>query len=301
MDSVAVIVLNWNRRDDTLRCLDSLAQSTAVPFDTLVVDNASSDDSVEAVRSTYPDVRIIENSTNLGYAGGNNVGIEAAMHENYAYVLVLNNDTVVDPAAIGRLVDLAKLEPDAGVIAPAICYLDDPQRVWSAGGTIDWQRGTVKTSYLDASLSDLPRRPYTTDHVTGCCMLLRIEALRRAGLIDPRFFLYFEETEWCVRIARAGYQIMVNPEARIWHAIRPDEQSGSPAIAYYMTRNQLLFFKLSGAPATTRLRAAARQVRALLSLYIRPHSAARARGRRPMARAMWDHVLGQYGPAPIAW
>ena len=129
-------------------------------------------------------------------------------------------------------------------MAPSIFYLDDPQRVWSAGGTIDWQRGVVETTYVNEPASELPAKPYSTEHVTGCCLLLRAEALRRAGLIDQRFFLYFEETEWCVRIARSGYQILVEPAAQIWHAIRPDEQSGSPAIAYYMTRNQLLFFKL---------------------------------------------------------
>ncbi len=299
--SVAAIVLNWNRRDDTLRCLASVERSTYPSFDTIVVDNGSVDDSVRAIRTAFPAVRVIQNGDNLGYTGGNNVGLSAALAKGYEYALLLNNDTVVHPEALDRLVTLADLEPDIGIVAPSIFYLDEPQRVWSAGGTIDWRLGAVQTSYLDASASDLPRRPYTADHVTGCCMLLRCEALRRAGLIDQRFFLYFEETEWCVRIARSGYQIMVEPAARIWHAIKPDERTGSPAIAYYMTRNQLLFFKLTGAPLTTRVRAAARQVRTLLSLYVRPHTAARARGRRPMARAMWDHLLGHYGPAPVAW
>lgn len=299
--SVAVIILNWNRRDDTLRCLASVERSTYPTFDVIVVDNGSVDDSVDAIRSAFPAVRVIRNQENLGYAGGNNVGLRAAIEENYDYVLLLNNDTVVDPGALERLVSLADLETDTGIVAPAIFYLDEPQRIWSAGGTIDWQRGTVETNYLDVDVSELPRRPYSTDHVTGCCMLLRTTALRQAGLIDQRFFLYFEETEWCVRFARSGYRILVEPAAHIWHAIRPDERSGSPAIAYYMTRNQLLFFKLTGAPFSTRVRAASRQVRTLASLFMRPHSAARARGRRPMARAMWDHVLGHYGPAPIAW
>lgn len=299
--SLALIVLNWNRKDDTLRCLASIERSSYASFDTIVVDNASVDDSVQAIHKTYPQVRIIENRENLGYAGGNNVGLEAALTDGYEFVLLLNNDTIVDPMALERLMSLAECEPQAGIVAPSIFYLDDPQRVWSAGGTIDWQRGVVGSSYLNALAAELPSKPYHTDHVTGCCLLLRAEALRRAGLIDQRFFLYFEETEWCVRIARSGYQILVDPAAHIWHEIHPDEQSGTPAIAYYMTRNQLLFFKLAGAPVMTRLRASARQVRTLISLYLRPHSAARRRGRRPMMRAMWDYMLGHFGPAPIAW
>lgn len=301
VSSVAVIILNWNRRDDTLHCLASVGQSTYPAFEVIVVDNGSIDDSVQAIHSAFPAVRIIQNRENLGYAGGNNVGLRAAIDDGVDYVLLLNNDTVVKPDALERLVSLADLEPDAGIVSPAIFYLDEPQRVWSAGGLIDWQRGTIETSYLDTDVSDLPRRPYSTDHVTGCCMLLRTAALRQAGLIDQRFFLYFEETEWCVRIGRSGYRILVEPTAHIWHAIRPDERSASPAVAYYMTRNQLLFFKLTGAPLATRLRAAGRQIRTLVSLFVQPHTAARARGRRPMARAIWDHVLGRYGPAPVAW
>lgn len=299
--SVAVIVLNWNRKDDTLRCLESIEQSRYPAFDTIVVDNASVDDSVPAIRTAFPEMRIIQNCENLGYAGGNNVGITAALNEGYDYVLVINNDTIVAPDALKRLVRVAEREPEAGIVAPAICYLDDPERVWSAGGTINWHEGIVRMSYIDTLAANLPAAAYPTDHVTGCCLLLRAGALRRAGLIDRRFFLYFEETEWCVRIARSGYTILVEPAARIWHDISPAEQTGSPAIAYYMTRNQLLFFKLTGAPATTRVRAATRQLRTLLSLYVRPHSAARARGRRPMMRGIWDHVHGRYGPAPVAW
>jgi GT2 family glycosyltransferase len=299
--SLAVIVLNWNRKDDTLRCLASIERSSHASFDTIVVDNASSDDSVQAIRETFPTVRIMQNRTNLGYAGGNNVGLETALADGYEYILLLNNDTIVDPLAFERLVSLAEREPKTGIVAPSIFYLDDPKRVWSAGGTIDWQRGIVETSYFNAPESALPTKPYAADHVTGCCLLLRAEALRTAGLIDQRFFLYFEETEWCVRIARSGHQILVEPAAHIWHAIRPDEQSGSPAIAYYMTRNQLLFFNLTGAPVMTRARASVRQLRTLLSLYLRPHSAARIRGRQPMLRAIWDHMRGHYGPAPIAW
>jgi hypothetical protein len=295
---VAVIILNWNRKADTLRCLASIELSNYPAADVTVIDNASTDGSVEAVESAHPEVRIIRNATNLGYAGGNNVGLRTALDEGYPYVLILNNDTVVDAGAIEKLVALAEASPDAGIVAPAICYLDQPELVWSAGGTIDWAGGRVESTYVDIPASRLPQGAFSVDHVTGCCLLLRAEAIRKAGLIDPRFFLYFEETEWCVRVVRRGYSILVEPAARIWHDISPGEQEGSPAIAYYMTRNQLLFFSATRAPLGTRLRAAARQLRTVASLFIRPHSAARARGRTPMLRAMRDHALRRYGPAP---
>jgi GT2 family glycosyltransferase len=295
---VAIIVLNWNRKDDTLRCLASLERATYPAASVIVVDNASTDGSVEAIRAAFPAARNIENATNLGYAGGNNAGLQAALADGFPFVLVLNNDTVLHPEAVERLVACATSHPGAGIVAPAICYLDHPERVWSAGGTIDWSAGVVSSTYVDQPSGQLPGHPYTVDHVTGCCMLLRAEAVRTSGMIDPRFFLYFEETEWCVRIARHGYEIVVEPAARIWHDIQPAEQEGSPAIAYYMTRNQLLFLNAAQAPLSTRLRAAGRQVRTIASLFVRPHSPARARGRASMLRAMRDHVLRRYGPAP---
>lgn len=296
---VAVIVLNWNRRDDTLRCLASLSRSSYPELTTILVDNASDDGTVEAARERFPHLRIIENHANLGFAAGNNVGIQAALDAGCDYVMLLNNDTIVAPDAIGLMVQCIEHDATIGIVAPAIPYLSRPEVVWSAGGNIDWRVGEPESRYFETPLSALPAEPYQVDHVTGCCMLVRSSTIRLAGQLDPRFFMYFEETEWCVRIANAGYRIMVEPRALVWHAIEPKDQTGSPLIAYYMTRNRLLFLRATHAPLWTLIRTLLWQIRTLGSLFVRPHSRERARGRIPMMRAMRDFLLGRYGSFPI--
>jgi GT2 family glycosyltransferase len=299
-ERLLVIVLNWNRYADTLRCLASLADTSISLTDILVVDNASTDGSVEAIRSSFPTVQIVRNTENLGYAAGNNVGLHHAIEARYEYALLLNNDTVVATDAIDALVEPLRAHPRIAVCGAAIAYLSEPTRVWSAGGVIQRRDGSVTTDWLDRHMADLPSATYAVDHVSGCCLLVRVSAIQQVGFLDPRFFMYFEETEWCARFTRANWEIVVNPAARIWHAIDPVAQSGSPAIAYYMTRNHLLFLRASRAPLSAWAITVFRQFRTVVSLFIRPHTANRTRGRMPMLRAMRDFTLGRFGPLNAA-
>lgn len=296
MSSVAVVIVNWNRRDDTLRCIASVQASTGCRPDIFLVDNASSDGSVEAVAAAHPDVNIVVNELNLGFAEGNNVALRRVLAANYPYVMLLNNDTAVAADALQWMLETMRLHPRVGVVSPAICYLDQPDIVWSAGGTIDWRSGSVGSSFFNAPRQGLPTEPFEAGHVSGCCMLLTRSAILDAGLLDPRFFMYYEETEWCVRIARSGHRILVAPRAVIWHAIEPRRQEGSPAIAYYMTRNHLLFLSATRAPLRAWIMTVGAQLRTVGSLFITPQSLARSRGRVPMLRAMRDFARGRFGP-----
>ena len=296
---VAVIVVNWNRQADTLRCLASLVAAGQPPADVFLVDNASTDGTVAAVRAAFPSVRVVENDRNLGFAAGNNVALRLALAAGYPYLLLLNNDAIVAPDAIERLLEPLLADPEAGVAGPAICYPAAPDRIWSAGGAVDRRRGTVTSAWLDTPASALPEQPFAVDHVSGCCLLVRAAALTRAGLLDERFFMYYEETEWCLRIARQGYRVVVAPAARVWHDISPQAQAGSPAIAYYMTRNHLLLLRATRAPASAWRHTLYWQGRTLLSLYLRRHSAERVRGRWPMVLALRDFALGRFGPTAL--
>jgi GT2 family glycosyltransferase len=295
-EPIAVVVVNWNRRDDVLRCLASLAASRGARADVIVVDNASTDGSADALEAAFPDARVIRNQRNDGFAEGNNIALRVVLERDYRYVMLLNNDTVVAPDALSRLRDALENNAALGAVSPAMCYLSAPDTVWSAGGQINWRTGAVTSAWQDVPRATLPAHPYLVDHVSGCCMLLRAEVIARAGLLDPRFFMYFEETEWCARIARCGYGIAVEPRAFIWHAIEPQRQAGSPAIAYYMTRNHLLFLRATRAPLSAWAVTLFRQARTVVSLFIRPHTAERARGRMPMLRGMRDCALGRFGP-----
>jgi GT2 family glycosyltransferase len=295
LNRVAVIVLNWNRRDDTLRCLDSLAAVTEPAIDVFMVDNGSSDNSEEAVREAFPLVRVVQNGANFGFAEGNNAAIRLALAEGYRWIMLLNNDTTLAEDAIAELLQPLVDDETIGISSGAIVYMATPETVWSAGGRIDRPTGRVLTDWLDQPLAALPGETYSVDHVSGCAMLLRSAAIRKAGLLDPRFFMYYEETEWCARIAACGYRIVVNPRAVIHHSIDPAAQAGSPSIAYYMTRNHLLFLRATGAPVRAWAYTLYWQGRTLASLFVRPSSPTRARGRVPMLRAIRDFLLGRFG------
>jgi GT2 family glycosyltransferase len=235
---VCIIVLNWNGQIDTLACLASLSQVNYPAYTTVVVDNGSSDGSVAAIRAAYPQVTLIETGDNLGYVGGNNVGLEHAKAIGADYALLLNNDTEVAPDFLNRLVKAAEADPAIGVVGPTIYYFNRPAVIWSAGGAIDWRRGRTWMIGLDqVDRGQFGTSPRLVDFVTGCAMLIKMPLVEQVGMLDPRFFAYYEETEWCTRVARAGFKILHVPQAKIWHKISPVARETSPQVHYYMTRN----------------------------------------------------------------
>jgi GT2 family glycosyltransferase len=258
---VVVVVLNWNGAQDTLRCLESLQKVAYRRCDVLVVDNGSSDDSVGLLRRAFPDVELIETGDNLGYAGGNNVGIERALARGADYIVLLNNDTVVDPGFLDTLVEVAGRYPKAAFLGPKILYLDRPDILWFGGGRIDWSNGP---SHIDHDTKDVlaDTTAREVDYITGCCLMVRASAITAIGVMDPRFFLLFEESDWCVRARERGWQSVYVPHARILHAVSQSFGGpGSPTYRYYFARNELLFYSkhLRGFPLVRALRNAHRR------------------------------------------
>ncbi len=293
---VAIIVLTYNGLADTLACLASL-EGLDYPrecYRVVVVDNASQDGTPAVVREAYPRVVVIENGANLGFAAGNNAGLRYALAQGYDYALLLNNDTEAAPDMLTELVHAAEADPCAGAVGPIIYYHAAPTRVWSAGGWIDWEQGI---SRMEGEIEDRGQFMATreVDFVTGCAMLLRRAALKRAGLLDERFFMYFEETEWCVRARRAGFRILFAPRAKLWHKIPLNARFDKEYLAYYMTRNRLLFLRATGAQPRTWFNALVLQdLRTYLSLCLRPKWRAR-RGRIGMRLAWMDFWRGRFG------
>jgi len=294
---VAVIVLNWNGRDDTLACLESLRQLDYPNYEVIVVDNGSTDGSVKAVRASFPGMTILETGANLGFAEGNNVGLRHALTHGADYVLLLNNDTEVAADFISLLVDAVEVTPRAGVAGPTIYYFDRPATIWSAGGAIDWQRGDTQMIGLDEVDEGQYDAIREVDFVTGCALLTRREVIEEAGMLDPRFFMYYEEAEWCVRAARAGYKILHVPQTHVWHKITPAQQATSPRIHYYMTRNRMLFLRSTQAGARAWLHTLlAEYLRTLVSWTVRPRWRSQRAQRRAMIEAIADFVRNQFGP-----
>jgi len=218
--SVAIVVLNWNGRNLTLDCLQSLDAVSTPGVRIFVVDNASSDGGVGAIRERYGSrVTIIENASNLGFAAGNNVGIRRALDEGVDFILLLNNDTVVAPDFLDHLLRPFLTMPALGITAPKIYYAEPADQIWFAGGEISMWRGVARHT----GIREIDRGQYDTardiDYATGCALLARRSVFEKIGDLDPGYRAYFEDADLCVRARAAGFRIRYVPESRVWHRI----------------------------------------------------------------------------------
>jgi GT2 family glycosyltransferase len=242
---VAVVVVNWNGKDYSLECLKSLQEQLHVEINVVLVDNGSTDGSVSSIRKEYPEVVIVESEQNLGYAGGNNLGMVLALEQGFEYVLVLNNDTVLATDCVYQLIMDLERHPEAAAAAPKSYYLESPHQIYFAGGAI---RRTGQTIHIGGGCGDGPEFCHTfdTEWLNGCAIMFRSRALRDVGLFEPKFFLLFEETDWSLRARNVGYRLRFVPQAKLWHKVSPSfGASASTLYLYYHTRNQLLWIERS--------------------------------------------------------
>ncbi len=241
---VYIIILNWNQLELTLDCLESLGKIDYPRYEVILVDNGSIDDSVTAIRQRYPHLEIIENGDNLGFTEANNIGIRRALAQDADYVLLLNNDTVVHPAFVSALVSTAEADPSIGMVGSKMYYYDLPQTIWCAGNAINWSNGQVirlQAGEVDEN-SGCVEAPRQVDFITACSLAIKRSLLDDVGLMDGNFFIYYSETDWCVRAARRGYRIVYVPGSKIWHKVSAAMGTSSPATDYYMTRDAWLFY-----------------------------------------------------------
>jgi len=218
--SIAIIVLNWNGRDLTLDCLRSLEAVSTPNLRTILVDNASTDGTLDAVRRIHGErITVIVNADNLGFAAGNNVGIRHALAGGADFILLLNNDTVVAPDFVDHLLRPMLSTREIGITAPKIYYAEPKDRIWFAGGEISMWRGMAKHT----GIRETDRGQYDTEHdidyATGCAFLARRAVFEKIGDLDPGYRAYFEDADFCVRARKAGFRIRYIPAAHVWHRI----------------------------------------------------------------------------------
>jgi GT2 family glycosyltransferase len=243
--SVAVIVLNWNGLDDTVECLHSLMRVEYPRCETVVVDNASRQSPRQRIQSEFPSVTYLETEENLGYAGGNNVGIRYALEHGHDYVFVLNNDTIVEPGFLGPAIAVAESDPAIGVVGIKIMAWDEPDRVWVAYGDLTYRHSLVRlVGYYgyDDGRYDQQR---DVDWIPGTAMLFPRRALERVGLFDENFFAYHEDVDWCTVARERGLRVVFAPNARILH--KGHRSSGGRGYVtprqYLAGRNMVLFVR----------------------------------------------------------
>jgi GT2 family glycosyltransferase len=233
---LVAVVLSWNGRDDTLACLDSLQG-----IDTICVDNGSEDGSADAVAERFPGVELIRTGVNLGFAAGNNVGIRRALKRGADWVLLLNNDALVQPGFAAALAAAPGRHPDAGVLACKVYELEQPDVLWYAGGSFNpllGYSGRVRGAHRrDDGRFD---EEIEVDWATGAAMAVSRQALERAGLLDEELFAYVEDVDWCLRIRKAGLRVVFVPQARVWHRVSASTGGpASPTSLRYHCRNTL--------------------------------------------------------------
>lgn len=244
---IAIILLNWNGKKDTLECLASLEKVDYPNFQTIVVDNGSSDDSVTAIRAAHPSVPILETRANLGFAGGNNVGIEWALRHHAEWVLLLNNDTTVDPPLLKAFIQAAASQPKAKILGAKILRYHQPTLIDHLGGY--WNPHLAE---FVSPESGQPDHPYLNmqrvDYVCGAALLMHRSVPETIGLLETNFFLFWEETDFCFRARRAGFEVWTAPEAKIWHKVSSSFTGGKPHTHYFWWRSRLLWIERNCTP-----------------------------------------------------
>lgn len=244
---VSIVIVNWNGWEDTIECLESIYKIDYPDYDIILVDNHSYDDSVKRIKEHFEGkvFIVIENEENYGFAEGNNIGIRYALkYSNPKYILLLNNDTVVDEDFLKELVNEGEKNEHVGILGPKIYYYDKPKAIWSAGCKISWKfaRGIqIGTYEVDKGQYDDQKE---VEYVSGSAFLIKTDVVDEIGLMDKNYFLYFEESDWTLRANQAGYKSLYVPNAKVWHKV---SQSGGgiskPIGLYYITRNRWIFMK----------------------------------------------------------
>lgn len=296
---VGVVIVNWNGWQHTIAACRSLDGSLHQNLKIIVIDNASSDDSLPQLRAALPQAEIIANSANAGFAGGCNIGIRRALDLNCDYIFLLNNDALAESQTISRLIDASQSKSDAAVLGSAVVYAASGayQFFGSRAGTLVGEPEDFKFD-TDARLLD--QEFIETDYILGAALFLPAGVLNRTGLFDERFFLNYEETDLCYRARKLGIPSFIIPASKIRHygsaTVGPYT---APMQTYFLTRNGLLFAD-KHASFMQRLRVYRFR---LVTLYWDIRKSWEAGSvlnlpTRAMARAFLDYALRRFGDCP---
>jgi GT2 family glycosyltransferase len=246
---VYIIVLAWNQFALTLDCVRSLLQLDYLEYRIVVVDNGSFDGTVDKLRHEFGErIDVIAIPENVGFTGGNNIGICFALEQNADYIMLLNNDTLVnDPALVSKLVAVIEADSSIGLASPSIYYGDTSDKLWYAGADLSLWRGWRHHH----SLPDTPK-PLDTGHASGCCVMASSQMIRKIGLLPQAYFLNVEDVEWSLRAKRNGWRVVYVPSARVLHQVSASQRdpsgagSNSPVAVFYMFRNTIWLIRQYG-------------------------------------------------------
>lgn len=289
-----VIVLDNNNSEDTNACLSSLIKSDYKHFRIILLKNASAIDSIEAIHLENAHIQIISLRENLGYAGNNNIGIKAAVEQGAEWVFILNNDTVLDPSCLSSLIEAGEHNSAIGIIGPMVYHFNEPAVIQSAGGMLGkyWRSIHEGMNECDRGQFKSVRQ---VEWISGCAILVRRALIEQIGVLDPDYFLYWEELEWCIRARRAGWKVFHVPQAKLWHKGVKRDYQPKPYVTYYSTRNHLYTLAKHRAPIVAWIYTLTQILRSLASWSIMPRWKSKRKHRNAMWAGLVHFLQGRFG------
>lgn len=286
-----VVILNYNRPLDTIGCLKSLGMDESISV--VVVDNGSSAGNLEFIPAMFPKVSILKNEVNRGFSGGMNDGLRYAYSAGARYVCLLNNDARISAECLKRLFETLDIHPELAAVSPAIYRLDAPLQPWFLGSVLDERSGMAehRNALPEAILTYQP-------WLSGCAMVIRELAIRTVGGFDERYFAYWEDVDWSVRVRAAGWKLALHRGTVAHHRVGSTLKPTSGDSIYYYTRNHLLFAQLNcRAGLQMLLKIAALHVKEGLR-DIRTGSQHRSHRLLHTLAGIHDFHVGRFGPRP---
>lgn len=249
---VSIIFPNFNGKNDTLECIDSLCylDYPKDKLEVIITDNGSNDGSQVAIKEKFKNISnfgwhkllLLENKENKGAVEAYNRAIKNA-HSNFNYIWKLDNDVILDNKSLINLVNLAEKNSKIGILGSKDYYNDEKNIIWSAGGKVSYFRGSVKNIGVDEKDNGQYEEMKDTDYVGGCSLLIKKEVINKIGLLDKNYFVYFDETDWCIKASQANYRVVYQPKSIVYHKVSRTTKPNSPFYIYYFTRNNLYFMK----------------------------------------------------------
>jgi GT2 family glycosyltransferase len=245
---VAAIVINFNGCDVTLQTLESLSKVDYRELEIIVVDNGSSDGSLEAVEEQFPGVTQVRKEVNEGVAAGMNVGVRCALEGDCDYLLILNNDIEVDPQMISELVSVGESERSVGCVGPKTFYHGDRERLWSTGGILQFRESVTTERGMGEEDLGQYDKVQEVDYINGCAMLVKRVVMERVGLFDPTYFVGVEDADWCTRMKMKGYRCAYTPHAILFHMVSHTLGNYTAGRTFHTGRSTAIFVRRYATP-----------------------------------------------------
>lgn len=298
---ILAIIVNWNKREHLNAMLTSL-RASGLPgqCDAVVVDNASSDGSVEMVRERHPWCHLLQLPENIGGTGGFNAGMRYGLESEtrYDFFWLMDNDILVHPGAGEALLRVLQRDDTMGMVGSTILVLGDPSHVQQCGVRLRWSRGALETIY-EGPVTQLPQQQLIeADFVSACSLMVRTEAVRNVGLWDPAYFVFWDDVEWGVRFKRAGWSVATTTESLVEHESYENRRGRSAVLSLYQSFRNAFYFFWRFCPPSKRTKLLYRQFRATLALSDNYRAAGRYREARALRLAIKDFFAGRMGAPP---